>query len=65
MSTDEPLLTLAVTRYEADLLRQMVALEIHDYKSGSIPGAPQDPGFARRRVADCEALLERLNRALD
>ncbi|SDE55459.1 hypothetical protein [Glycomyces harbinensis] len=57
MSTDEPLFTFEVTRYEAELLRQMVALEIHDYKSGSIPGDPQDPEFARRRVADCEALL--------
>jgi hypothetical protein len=64
MSKDEPLLTLAVTRYEADLLRQMVALDIHDWKSGDMPTDPMDPGFARRRADATEALLAKLNEIL-
>jgi hypothetical protein len=60
----EPLLNLAVTEYEANLLRQMVALDMHDWGSGSMPTDPMDPAFDRRRVEDSEALLEKLNRLL-
>ena len=37
--------------------RQMVALDIHDWKSGDMPTDPMDPGFARRRAEAGEALL--------
>lgn len=61
----EPLLTLAVTKYEADLLRQMVALDIHDHKAGDVPVDSQDSGYNQRRVNDCEALLAKLNELRD
>ncbi len=60
----EQLLNLAVTEYEADLLRQMVALDIHDWKSGDMPTDPMDPSFARRRAEASEALLAKLNEIL-
>jgi hypothetical protein len=60
----ERLLDLSVTEYEADLLRQMVALDIHDWKSGDMPTDPMDPGFARRRAEAGEALLAKLNKIL-
>jgi hypothetical protein len=60
----EQLLILSVTEYEADLLRQMVALDIHDWKSGDMPTDPMDPGFARRRTEASEALLAKLNEIL-
>ena len=62
---DEPLYNLAVTKYEADLLRQMVALDIHDHKAGDVPVDSQDSGFGQRRIADCQALLAKLNDLLD
>ncbi|MCH7229894.1 hypothetical protein L0U85_03330 [Glycomyces sp. L485] len=61
-TAEAPLLTLVITDYEVDLLRQMVTLDIHDHKAGDAPGDPQDPGYNQRRVADCEALLAKLNR---
>lgn len=61
----EPQFTLAITKYEADLLRQMVALDIHDHKAGDVPVDPQDPGYNQRRVNDCEALLTKLNELRD
>jgi hypothetical protein len=65
-STDqEPLLHLALTEYEANLLRQMVALDIHDWKTGEMPADPMDPGFATRRVEAGEALLAKFNKILE
>jgi hypothetical protein len=63
-TSKEPLLSLALTEYEANLLRQMVALDIHDWKSGDMPTDPMDPGFARRRAESSEALLAKLNEIL-
>jgi hypothetical protein len=60
----EQLYNLSVTEYEADLLRQMVALDIHDWKSGDMPTDPMDPDFARRRAEASEALLAKLNEIL-
>ncbi|WP_205326729.1 hypothetical protein [Glycomyces sp. YM15] len=57
-------LNLSVTEYEADLLRQMVALDINDWKSGDMPTDPMDPDFARRRAEASEALLAKLNEIL-
>ncbi|MFG3342371.1 hypothetical protein [Glycomyces sp. NPDC048151] len=59
-----PLLNLAISEYEAELLRQMVALDIHDWKSGDMPTDPMDPAFAHRRAAASEALLAKLNEIL-
>lgn len=59
--TDEPLLPLAITQHEANLLRQMIALDIHDHKSGDIPGDSHDPGYVQRRIEDCQALLSKVN----
>ncbi|MCD0443962.1 hypothetical protein LO763_10035 [Glycomyces sp. A-F 0318] len=57
----ETMLTLAITKYEADLLRQMVALDIHDHNATDAPVDSRDPGFNQRRVDDCRALLAKLN----
>lgn len=58
---EEPRFTLRLTDYEVQLLRQMIALDIHDWKSGTMSTEPSDPGFAQRRVRDSEALLAKLN----
>lgn len=63
-TADETLFALTLTRYEIDLLRQIIALDIHDYKAGDVPVDAQDPAYGRRRVADCEVLLGKLSSLL-
>lgn len=64
-ASDQPLFTVALTKYEVDLLRQMVALDIHDHKAGDAPVDSQDSGYSQRRVEDGQALLAKLNGLLD